>query len=368
MKKKGYYSSGEFARMAHVTLRTIRYYDKQDLLKPSFVTESGARFYTDSDFARLSQILLLKYLGFSLDDIREMIIDDTDYHFMENSLNIQLKLVRDRIEQMQLVEKAIQDTTEAIRSRHVIDWNQMLDLIHLTGMEKSMKKQPVIGITGNERPFPDDPDANMSYAATGFVEAVKEAGGIPLILPIGDAALAKDYISMIDKLIITGGQNVLPKFYGEEITIDSDDYLLKRDLFELALIEEARAAKKAIFTVCRGTQLYNVALGGTLHQDIEHHWQDNPGQYTSQELVTKDQTILQEIYGKTSRINSFHHQSIKDLADGLEVIARDPKDDVIEAVQSTDESRFLGVQWHPELRFDKSPADHKLFEYVVNDL
>ena len=63
------------------------------------MTESGARFYTDEDFARLSQILLLKYLGFSLDDIREMTIDDSDYHFMENSLNIQLKLVRDRIEQ-----------------------------------------------------------------------------------------------------------------------------------------------------------------------------------------------------------------------------------------------------------------------------
>ena len=99
MKKDGYYSSGEFARMAHVTLRTIRYYDKQNILKPSYVTESGARFYTDEDFARLSQILLLKYLGFSLDDIREMTIDDSDYHFMENSLNIQLKLVRDRIEQ-----------------------------------------------------------------------------------------------------------------------------------------------------------------------------------------------------------------------------------------------------------------------------
>lgn len=141
MRKEGYYSSGEFARMAHVTLRTIRYYDKQDILKPSYVTESGARFYTDEDFARLSQILLLKYLGFSLDDIREMTIDDSDYHFMENSLNVQLKLVRDRIEQMQLVEKAIQDTTEAIRSRHAIDWNQMLNLIHLTGMEKSMKNQ-----------------------------------------------------------------------------------------------------------------------------------------------------------------------------------------------------------------------------------
>ncbi|MCB5475170.1 MerR family transcriptional regulator [Blautia luti] len=141
MKKDGYYSSGEFARMAHVTLRTVRYYDKQDILKPSLVTESGARFYTDEDFARLQQILLLKYLGFSLDDIREMTIGDSDYHFMLNSLNIQLRLVRDRIEQMQLVEKAIQDTAQAIQEQHTIDWSQMLNLIHLTGMEKSLKNQ-----------------------------------------------------------------------------------------------------------------------------------------------------------------------------------------------------------------------------------
>ena len=106
MKKEGYYSSGQFAGMAHVTLRTIRYYDKQGILNPSFVSESGARFYTDEDFARLQQILLLKYLGFSLDDIREMTVDTKDLHYMQNSLNIQLNLVRDRIEQMQLVEKA----------------------------------------------------------------------------------------------------------------------------------------------------------------------------------------------------------------------------------------------------------------------
>lgn len=141
MKKEGYYSCGEFARMAHVTLRTIRYYDKQNILKPSFVSESGARFYTDEDFARLSQILLLKYLGFSLDDIREMTIDASDHHFMENSLNIQLKLVRDKIEQMQLVEKAIQDTADAIRTDQTVDWSRMLDLIHLTEMEKSLKNQ-----------------------------------------------------------------------------------------------------------------------------------------------------------------------------------------------------------------------------------
>lgn len=139
--KKTYYSSGEFARMARVTIRTIRYYDKQNILKPSYVSEAGARFYTDADFARLQQILLLKYLGFSLDDIREMVIADSDYRFLLNSLNIQLKLVRDRIEQMQLVEEAIQDTTEAIQAEHAIDWSQMLNLIHLTSMEKSLKNQ-----------------------------------------------------------------------------------------------------------------------------------------------------------------------------------------------------------------------------------
>lgn len=141
MKKTGYYSSGEFARMAGVTLRTIRYYDKQNILKPSLVSEAGARFYTDEDFARLQQILLLKYLGFSLDDIREMTVADSDYHFMLDSLKIQLKLVQDRIEQMQLVEQAIKDTTESIQEEHTVDWSRMLNLIHLTGMEQSLKNQ-----------------------------------------------------------------------------------------------------------------------------------------------------------------------------------------------------------------------------------
>lgn len=141
MNKDGFYSSGQFAKKAHVTLRTIRYYDNQNILKPSFVTEHGARFYTDEDFVRLQQILLLKYLGFSLEDIKEMTIEDADYHFLLSSLELQLKLVKDRIEQMQLVEKAIEDTAEEIRANKSIDWNQMLDLIHLTGMEKSLKNQ-----------------------------------------------------------------------------------------------------------------------------------------------------------------------------------------------------------------------------------
>lgn len=141
MKRPGYYSSGQFARMADVSVRTIRFYDKQNILKPSFVTESGARFYTDSDFARLQQILLLKYLGFSLEDIRELTIDDADYHFMLHSLKLQQKLVQDRIERLRLVEHAIEDTAAAIEARHDVDWSHMLDLIHLTNMEKSLKSQ-----------------------------------------------------------------------------------------------------------------------------------------------------------------------------------------------------------------------------------
>lgn len=141
MKKSDYYSSGEFARMAHITVRTVRYYDKQNILKPSYVSESGARFYTDQDFVRLQQIMLLKYLGFSLDDIRELLIGDMDYHYLQNSLELQRKLVQDKIEQLQMVEKAISDTTEEIRQNGDVNWVHMLDLIHLTSMESSLKSQ-----------------------------------------------------------------------------------------------------------------------------------------------------------------------------------------------------------------------------------
>lgn len=228
--------------------------------------------------------------------------------------------------------------------------------------------KPIIGITGNERKLPDDQFIHMSYTATGFIEGIKAVGGIPIILPIGDEESAAQYISMIDKLILTGGQNVLPQFYGENQTIESDDYLLKRDIFELALIKEAKKQNKPIFTVCRGTQLYNVAMGGTLHQDIEHHWQDSSAEYTTQSMVTKNGSILHEIYGPASEINSFHHQSIKDLANNLEVIAYNPRDKVIEAVTSTDGSSFLGVQWHPEFLFGTRKGDLALFDYVVNKL
>lgn len=141
MNLPGYYSSGQFARLAGVSLKTIRFYDKKNILKPSYRNLAGARFYTEEDFAKLQQILLLKYLGLALEDIKELAIDTSDQHLLLHSLKLQKKLIKDRMEQLQLVESAISDTVATMEQEQQVDWSHMLELIHLTGMEKSLKSQ-----------------------------------------------------------------------------------------------------------------------------------------------------------------------------------------------------------------------------------
>ncbi len=142
MNRAGFYTSGEFARMAHVTLRTIRYYDKVGLLPPSRKSESGARLYTGEDFAKLQQILLFKYLGFSLEDIREMTtLTGDNSGFLLESLDMQKRLVEERVEQLKEVSAAISKTQEAVKSGAPMDWTNLLNLIHMTAMENSLKVQ-----------------------------------------------------------------------------------------------------------------------------------------------------------------------------------------------------------------------------------
>ena len=141
MKKQGYYTTGEFAEKAHVTLRTIRWYDSKNLLKPSAYTEGGARLYTDADLAKLQQILLFKYLGFSLDDIREMVMTGGDEEYLLGSLDIQKKLVQEKIEELNDVYQALDKTKEAIEKHHGKELNAMLNLIHITGADQSLKTQ-----------------------------------------------------------------------------------------------------------------------------------------------------------------------------------------------------------------------------------
>ena len=135
------YTSGQYAKKANVTLRTIRFYDKKDILKPSFRTENGNRYYTDEDLVKLQQILLLKYLGFSLDEIKEITLGSADWHILQESLSIQKKLVQERIRELQSVVDAIDNTSLAIEKDRDIDWNHMMDLIHLTAIEHSLKSQ-----------------------------------------------------------------------------------------------------------------------------------------------------------------------------------------------------------------------------------
>ncbi len=124
-----------------MTLRTIRWYDNKNILKPSYRKGNGTRVYTDADLARLQQILLFKYLGFSLDDIREMTVGSAEEAFLLDSLQIQKKLVQERIAELKDVHKALCDTVEAIENHETMHWNKMLDLIHMTSVDQSLKIQ-----------------------------------------------------------------------------------------------------------------------------------------------------------------------------------------------------------------------------------
>lgn len=140
-KEERFYTSGQFAAKAHVTLRTIRYYDKQNLLVPSQRTASGARRYTDADLAKLQQILLLKFLGFSLEEIKEMTLASADEQYLLESMRVQKRLLQERMEQIQEMTEAIDSTMETIRTEHRMDGSRLLDLIHMTAEEKSLKAQ-----------------------------------------------------------------------------------------------------------------------------------------------------------------------------------------------------------------------------------
>lgn len=141
-EKNEYFTTGQLAKMAKVSVRTIRFYDTANILKPSVINEdTGARFYVREDFLKLEQILLYKYLGFSLDEIKELMLNSDDKDFMLDSLRLQNKLVDDKIEQMQLVKKAINETLGVYEKNKNIDWDKMLKITELTGMENSLNTQ-----------------------------------------------------------------------------------------------------------------------------------------------------------------------------------------------------------------------------------
>ncbi|WP_105209992.1 gamma-glutamyl-gamma-aminobutyrate hydrolase family protein [Streptococcus suis] len=225
-------------------------------------------------------------------------------------------------------------------------------------------KKILIGISGNEREFPTAEGRRYVTVARELADGVRQAGGVPIVIPMGAPDMAKDYIDMIDKLILSGGQHVDPSLYGQKRLIDSDDYLWERDEFELALIKEALRQGKPIFAVCRGMQLLNVALGGSLEQEVADHWQEDI-KGTSHRLQVKPQSRVSQLFAQGSSINSFHHQRIKDLAPGLVATGLDPRDGTIEAYESQGKQALFGLQWHPEFLYNDCKQHRDLFQYLV---
>lgn len=203
MKLEGYYSSGDFAKKAHITKKTIRYYDEHNILRPSYVNENGARFYNDEDFARLQQILFLKYLGFSLDDIKEMTLKNTDSDFMSESLHMQMGLVDERIEQMELMRQALDDAAKIIDRGEHVDWSHMLELVNVNEMEQKLKKQyrdasNISARISLHKKYSKNP---VSWFNWLFEKCALECGANVLEIGCGDASLWTQNIEKIPENI-----------------------------------------------------------------------------------------------------------------------------------------------------------------------
>ena len=176
---------------------------------------------------------------------------------------------------------------------------------------------------------------------------------------------AERQVAQLDALVLHGGSDIAPQSYGQEPLREAWAGDAPRDRYELALFEASMARGIPILGICRGHQLINVALRGTMLQDIETQRPGSLGhrdavsyQFNIHDVEIFSDSLLANLYPGVSsaRINSVHHQAIDQLADGLEVMARSPEDDIIEAIRWTrDERPILGVQWHPEFQSARDP-------------
>lgn len=135
-----YYKTGEFAKMANLSIRTIRYYDKIGLLKPSMIQDNGYRLYSDKDFIKLQKIISLKYLGFSLDDIFSMTVNDS-YISLQQSLSLQKKMIDQKINHLQNIKESLIRTEEYISYNENVDWKEVLNHINFVNMENDLIEQ-----------------------------------------------------------------------------------------------------------------------------------------------------------------------------------------------------------------------------------
>ena len=232
--------------------------------------------------------------------------------------------------------------------------------------------EPLIGvstsITVGEYP-------ERAYVNSAYLRAVEQAGGIPVLLPPQLSAAARETLwRLLDGLVLTGGGDIEPGRFHETPHPKTSLVSAERDALELELVDRALREDVPVFGICRGLQVINVALGGSLHQHIpdavgqtvEHSQPEKRHVATHPVKLLAEGTRLGGILGSPElAVNSFHHQALNRLGSGLREVAWAP-DQVIEAVEHEDQRRFVvAVQWHPEDLVDHDAASRALFTAVV---
>lgn len=231
-----------------------------------------------------------------------------------------------------------------------------LDAIY--GHFPEAKPRPLIGISANTA------DIDLTLRRV-YCDQIVRAGGVPVVLPpVDDAEVLINMLEGIDGLVLTGGADYNPLWYGEQPEKELHTINSTRDLPELLLTRLAFNRQIPILGICRGVQTMAIALGGNLVQDLKtplKHGQDAPRSEATHSVTITEGSTLYALYGQETFVNSFHHQAVKDCGSHLHVVATAP-DGVIEAVESTEQKALMGVQWHPEWMGGEGL---KLFEWLT---
>ena len=231
-----------------------------------------------------------------------------------------------------------------------------LDAIY--GHFPEAKPRPLIGISANTA------DIDLTLRRV-YCDQIVRAGGVPMVLPpVDDAEVLINMLEGIDGLVLTGGADYNPLWYGEQPEKELHTINSTRDLPELLLTRLAFNRQIPILGICRGVQTMAIALGGNLVQDLKtplKHSQDAPRSEATHSVTITEGSTLYALYGQETFVNSFHHQAVKDCGSHLHVVATAP-DGVIEAVESTEQKALMGVQWHPEWMGGEGL---KLFEWLT---
>lgn len=208
--------------------------------------------------------------------------------------------------------------------------------------------------------------------AEDYCIALEKCGGIPVVLPCLSSEECDEILERCDGLLLSGGVDIDPSYYNEEPDVHLGAINPDRAAFEMSITQKALERDVPLFAVCGGAQILNVVSGGSLYQDVFtqipdviNHRQRAPRNYPSHSVEIRTKTKLHTILKASQvRVNSRHHQSVKELGKNLIVSAVAP-DGVIEAIESTAHSYVIGVQWHPEITFEHDTYSRALFSAFV---